>query len=105
MIIGRKEGEEKFYSEEEIFTEKLKKMFFECVDEFLMKKNVFLVSIGIKKVGGRNTGEKSLVALVERKVLPEMLPKYDRIPKMVDGVKTDVVEKAISFRNFFNSRA
>lgn len=57
-------------------------------DRFLKKKNVVGYGKGIKRVGGKKTGEEALLFFVEKKT--NDISDADRIPDMVDGLKTDV---------------
>ena len=54
--------------------------------------NVVGVSEGICMRKGKPTGEPCLVVYVERKVPRAQLGAKDRVPRHVDGVRTDVVE-------------
>ncbi len=57
-------------------------------DALLEKANVVGVAVGRKN----ETGELSLVTLVEQKLPLAALSAEDRVPKQVDGVPTDVIE-------------
>lgn len=59
--------------------------------EISKKKNVVGIGIGEKHVNGIPTGEKSAVVLVQDKVPMSSLREKDRIPKTIDGFKTDVL--------------
>ncbi len=58
----------------------------------LRKPNVVGVGVGKKIVKGRVTDEPAVVVFVERKLPEAQLRKRDVIPKVVEDVKTDVVE-------------
>jgi hypothetical protein len=55
-------------------------------------KNVVAVGIGYKTVGGVQTGEVSVVVSVARKLPLVQLPERSRVPGVLAGVPTDVVE-------------
>jgi hypothetical protein len=61
-------------------------------DELLSFANVVGVGIGHKITEGKDTGQICLTILVERKLRPELLRREDRLPAVIDGLKTDVVE-------------
>jgi len=63
---------------------------FEAV--LLGKRHVVGVGVGKKVVGGKETGEPSVVVFVDKKVPNSELPRKDRVPETVGGVKTDVIE-------------
>jgi hypothetical protein len=54
--------------------------------------NLVGIGIGVETTGGQPTGEKALVALVDRKLTPAELSEDDMLPKTHDGVRLDVVE-------------
>lgn len=56
------------------------------------KPNVIGLGVGGKVKDGRITGEPSLMVLVTQKIPNEELRSEDRIPEMVEDVKTDVIE-------------
>ncbi len=58
----------------------------------LKKPNVVGVGVGKKIVKGQVTEEPAVVVFVERKLPEAQLRKRDVIPKVVEDVKTDVVE-------------
>ena len=65
----------------------------EKFEKFLLDRaNVIGVGIGKKVVAGRETGEPAVVVFVERKLPETQLKKRDVVPKILDEVKTDVVE-------------
>jgi len=53
---------------------------------------VDLVGGGSKEVGGVLTGEPAIKVYVTRKLPMEQIPEAERVPDMIDGVRTDVVE-------------
>nr|HID13376.1 hypothetical protein [Anaerolineae bacterium] len=65
------------------------------VYELLGKRNVVGVGLGYKVSRGVSTGELSLVVSVTHKVHPSALAAEDLVPKVLDGVKTDVVETGV----------
>ncbi|MDI3280198.1 MAG: hypothetical protein QJR13_02345 [Bacillota bacterium] len=54
--------------------------------------NVVGVGIGHKRVGGKSTGQPSLIVLVKKKLPAAQLAAADLVPPRVGGVPTDVVE-------------
>ncbi|MCP4538234.1 MAG: hypothetical protein GY832_13930 [Chloroflexi bacterium] len=65
------------------------------VESLLSKSNVVGVGLGYKISQGVNTGELGLIVSVKRKTTSDVLASKDRVPKMLDGVKTDVVETGV----------
>jgi len=65
------------------------------VESLLGKRNVVGVGLGYKISEGVNTGELSLVISVTRKAAPSALAAADMVPKILDGIKTDVVETGV----------
>ena len=65
------------------------------VKSLLGKSNVVGVGLGYKITQGVNTGELSLVVSVTRKATPSALTAKDMVPRVLDGVKTDVVETGV----------
>jgi hypothetical protein len=61
------------------------------VHELLSRRNVVGVGLGYKITGGINTGELSLVVSVTHKVPAAALAAEDLIPKVLGGIKTDVL--------------
>lgn len=58
--------------------------------ELLRKTNVVGVGIGLRRQGGRPTGELSIVVSVTHKVPLEELDPQDVIPRELEGVPVDV---------------
>src|SRR3989475_2210701 len=56
------------------------------------KANVIGVGIGKKVVAGEETEDPAVIVFVERKLPEPRLRKKDIVPKILDEVKTDVVE-------------
>jgi hypothetical protein len=56
------------------------------------KANVIGVGIGKKVVAGKETEDPAVIVFVERKLPEPRLRKKDIVPKILDEVKTDVVE-------------
>lgn len=73
--------------------------------EFMAKRNVVGVGVGFKNKLGENTGDPSVVVLVQQKKPPSALTEDDLIPKEVDGLKTDVVEIGILRAQGLNPKA
>ena len=57
--------------------------------ELLKKRNVG-VGVGYKEVNGQMTEELTLVVMVKTKILSHELDPIDRIPREIEGVRTDV---------------
>lgn len=72
--------------------ERYDEWFKEAQLELLKKKNVVAVGIGRKKVKGVDTGERSIVVSVTRKLPLAALEAKDWIPDSMSGIKTDVIE-------------
>jgi hypothetical protein len=64
-------------------------------ESLLGKRNVVGVGLGYKISQGVVTGELSLVISVTRKTALAALASEDIVPKLLDGVKTDVVETGV----------
>jgi hypothetical protein len=63
------------------------------VQEKLLKKaNVVGVGVGLRRAGGRKTGEVVLVVMVDHKVPQAQLAPKDVVPSEIDGVAVDVQE-------------
>ena len=67
-------------------------------DELLARPGVAGVDINEKKVGGRPTGELSIVVYVEHKRPPGDVPDDEIIPGEIDGILTDVQEERIELQ-------
>ncbi len=61
-------------------------------DDLLERRHVVGVAVGRKVVGGRETDETCVVVFVDRKEDAARLAERDRVPRSLDGVRTDVVE-------------
>ncbi len=59
--------------------------------DLLDRENVLGVAVGWKVVAGRETGETCIVVYVDHKEAEDALRRRDRVPKELDGVRTDVV--------------
>ena len=59
--------------------------------DLLDRENVVGVAIGRKTVGGRETDEACVVVYVDHKEPERALRRRDRVPKSLDGIRTDVV--------------
>jgi len=77
----------------------------EKTNEFLAKKNVVGVGVGYKNKLGEDTGDASVVVLVQKKKPAAALTEEDMIPSEVDGTKTDVVEIGFLRAQGINPRA
>jgi hypothetical protein len=56
------------------------------------RANLVGIGIGVETRGGQPTGQRALVALVERKLTPDELAPEDTLPNTHQGVRVDVVE-------------
>jgi hypothetical protein len=65
------------------------------IRELLGKQNVVGVGLGYKVSEGASTGELSLVVSVSRKQPISALSLSDLVPKVLDGIKTDVLETGV----------
>ena len=62
-------------------------------DSILSLSGITGVDIGKKIVKGKVTDETSIRVYVEKKLAPKDVAEGQRIPKEIDGVKTDVIER------------
>jgi hypothetical protein len=60
--------------------------------ELLSKRNVVGVAVGYKESDGHLTDEIAIVALVEKKEPLSALAVEERVPRSIDGIRTDVFE-------------
>ncbi|MFX1273588.1 MAG: hypothetical protein ACFFBP_11465 [Promethearchaeota archaeon] len=60
--------------------------------ELLKKSGVMGVSVGYKYIDGKKTEELCIVCYVKEKKTEERLNKKDIIPKLIEGIKTDIVQ-------------
>ncbi len=60
--------------------------------DLLSRENVIGLGVGLKTVGGQQTGEVSLVVLVTHKLPLAALAARDRLPSEIEGVPLDVQE-------------
>lgn len=60
--------------------------------QLLEKSNVVGVGVGYKESNGVNTGDLAVVVLVEEKKPSVALRDEDKIPREIDGMRTDVME-------------
>ncbi|MEO1439311.1 MAG: hypothetical protein AAFV33_02840, partial [Chloroflexota bacterium] len=67
----------------------------EKTNEFLAKRNVVGMGVGYKNALGEESGQESVVVLVQSKKPKEALTEEDLIPKEINGIPTDVVEIGI----------
>jgi hypothetical protein len=61
----------------------------------LAKPNVNGVALGSKYTDGQDTGEQSIIVLVEQKLPEDMLPADARVPSTVNKIPTDVQEVGV----------
>lgn len=61
-------------------------------EEIMAKPNVVGVGIGFRYVGRTMTDEVTVVTLVREKIAEAGLPRAARVPREIDGLRTDVVE-------------
>jgi hypothetical protein len=59
--------------------------------------NVVAVGIGYKTTGGVRTNEIAVVVSVVKKLPLVQLPEGSRVPQVLGGVETDVVETGLIF--------
>ncbi|MEM6284799.1 MAG: hypothetical protein AAF787_21595 [Chloroflexota bacterium] len=64
-------------------------------NEFLAKRNVVGMGVGYKNALGEESGQESVVVLVQTKKPEDALTEDDLIPPEIDGIPTDVVEIGI----------
>ena len=74
---------------------KAKRIKNEHTGDLLGKRNVVGVGLGHKLTGGQDTGELSVVVSVIRKQPLEALTARDRVPQILDEMRTDVVETGV----------
>ena len=60
--------------------------------ELLQKRNVVMVGLGTKKVGGVDTGKVAMVVGVKQKLPLSELAAEDVVPTQIKGLVTDVIE-------------
>lgn len=58
----------------------------------LRRQNVVGVGVGYKTTGGASTGELAVIVSVRQKQPAARLGASERVPRALDGIKTDVVE-------------
>jgi hypothetical protein len=66
-------------------------------DKLMGLANVVGCAVGHKVTKGQDTGERSILVLVEQKLPPAMLGDKDKVPGKVKGMTTDVVEVGTVF--------
>ena len=71
--------------------ERIHKVISKHSHRILQKQNVHGIAKGVKIRKGRKTGKKGVTVFVEAKT--DFVSERDRIPKAIDGVQTDVVER------------
>jgi hypothetical protein len=60
-------------------------------------RNVHAVGVGRKVVDGKVTDQRAVRIYVVQKLAPSLLPPADRLPEMIDGIPTDIIESAPAF--------
>jgi hypothetical protein len=68
-------------------------------------RNVHAVGIGRKVVDGKVTAEKCVRVYVVQKIAESLLPPIHRIPEIIDGIPTDVIESPPAFALMAKRRA
>ncbi len=71
------------------------------LDELFARSNVVGCGVGFKIAGDVQTGEPCIVISVSRKLPKAQLAAADLIPKLINQIKTDVIETGL-FRAFHN---
>lgn len=61
------------------------------------RHNVHAVGVGKKIVNGKETETKSVRIYVVQKIATSLLPPRDRLPEIIDGIPTDVIESPPAF--------
>lgn len=72
--------------------EEARKVKIKYVEQLLKLANVTSVGIGLKVIGGQQTDEIAIVVGVTQKLPESLLDELDIVPKILEGVKTDVIE-------------
>ena len=62
------------------------------LDHLIKRNNVVGVGVGFKETEGTVTDEVAVMVNVAKKVPKAQLAESDKVPRDLDGVKTDVVE-------------
>ena len=62
-------------------------------------RNVHAIGIGRKLVHGKPTGDLCIRVYVVQKLAPSLIPPIFRIPAMIAGISTDVIESPPAFAN------
>src|SRR5688500_4951961 len=73
--------------------DKIKQVNEEVEDDLLSRPGVTGVGVGYKYVGGKRTNETAIVVYVNKKKALKDIPEKERIPKKIQGVSTDVIER------------
>jgi hypothetical protein len=66
---------------------------------FLGLPGVTGVGVGYKQVGGKKTDEVAILVYVQKKKPLDKVPEKQRVPALVNGVKTDVVERTFELKS------
>ena len=69
--------------------------------EFLDRPGVTGVGVGYKEVGGQRTNEVAIIIYVKEKKPLAALTGAERVPPVIEGVKTDVKARKIELKNRF----
>ena len=72
--------------------EKVRKVKEKYASELMKKSGVTGCGIGYKYVNGKKTNELCIICYVKEKKSEEKLKKKNIIPKIIEGISTDVVE-------------
>src|SRR5262249_6987110 len=71
-------------------------------EKFLKLPGVTATDVGFKYVAGRRTPEIAIRVMVEQK--KKTVPKDEKIPEEIDGVKTDVIERKYFLHQLSNRK-
>ncbi len=61
-------------------------------EKLMRKKGVVGCAVGYKHIAGEKTDEICIVCYVSRKIPVGQLAEADKIPVMIEGIPTDVIE-------------
>jgi hypothetical protein len=78
-----------------MIVEQVRRVKQQYVNTLFAKKNVVAVGVGYKETGGVVTDEPCVVVSVEKKMPLAQLAEADIVPRVVDDVKTDVLETGL----------
>ena len=60
--------------------------------KLIKKYGVTGCAVGYKYIDGKKTNQLCIICYVNKKITIEKLTKKDMIPKLIEGIPTDVVE-------------